>query len=172
MGSSGWSAIRKLIGEKHINFQHDEGTLKFFRNRSTLSGNWDFAVEGTDQDQHDPIVTRLRMEGVDVYEYSDFALMKQYGNIFRTASSDEINSSEELKVEAKYIMDDSNAGRNRVGLTGAADPRVEPDDILNITFTGSDRTNTRDVIVENVSFVMSIGLDDATFDMFLEAKDV
>lgn len=172
MGSSAWSSINKLIGEKHINFQHDEGTLKFFRNRSTLSGNWDFAVEGVDEDKHDPIVTRLRMEGVDVYEYTDFVLMKQYGNVFRTANSDEINTSEELKVEAKYIVDDANAGRNRSSLIGAADPRVEPDDILNITFTGSDRTDTRDVIVENVSFSMSVGIDIAIFDMTVEAKDV
>lgn len=172
MGSSAWSMLGRLIGEKHINFQHDEGTLKFFRNRSTLSGNWDFAIEGTDQDQHDPIVTRLRMEGVDVYEYTDFTLLKQFGNIFRTANSEEINDAEELKIEAKYIVDDSNSARNRVSLVGAADPRVEPDDILNVTFTGSDRTDTRDVIIENLAFTMTVGIDNATFDMIVEGKDV
>jgi hypothetical protein len=173
MGASGMQNIAKLIGEKHINFQHDEGTLHFFKDRVEINDGdpWDLAIEGIDYDDESQIVTRLRMEGVDIYEYIDAVNLKQYGNIFGVANSEEINSLGELQDEAEYITLDNNAGINRTYLGGAADPRVEPDDIIEVTFTGSDRTDTREVIVEGVEFRMQITLDNALFDMTIEGKD-
>lgn len=172
MGSSGMQSLGRLIGEKHINFQHDENILRFFKDRVVISGSpWDYAIQGADLDDESPLVTRLRLEGVDIFEHTDLIKLKQYGNLFRMAHSEDINTVGELEVEAEYIVDDSNAGINRTTLDGAADPRVEPDDILEVTFTGSDRADTRDIIVEGVSFSMRVSAGDAVFDMSIEGKD-
>lgn len=173
MGSSGMSNINRLIGEKHINFQHDQGTLHFFKDRVEINNGspWVGAISGADIDDGTQLVTRLRMEGVDIHEEIDAVNLKQYGNVFKTANSEEINTSEELEVEAVYIINDANAGINRTMLLGYADPRVEPDDILEVTFTGSNRTDTRDIIVEGVEFTMEITPTSAIFDMTVEGKD-
>ena len=69
------------------------------------------------------------------------------------------------------MVDDANAGINKTSLSGAADPRLEPDDIIEVTFTGSDRTDTREIIVDGVSFGMSIDTSGAEFDMEVDGKD-
>jgi hypothetical protein len=163
-----------LIGEKNIHFQHDDGTLHFFNTRSTINAGspYNLAVAGEDLDTEANLVTRLRMEGVDVYEHIDETNLKQYGNLFRLAHSEEINSLGELQAEAERLMDDYNSSINATLLQGAADPRIEPDDQVSVTFTGSDRTDTRTVIVDAVSFDMTIDENNAIFDMEIEARDV
>lgn len=173
MGATGWDNINRLIGEKHINIQHDQGVLKFLVSRTTINSGspWTLAITGEDDDDESSLVTRLRMEGVDLFEYTDFTNLKQYGNLFRVANSEEINDAADLEIEAQRIVTDENKRINITTLRGAADPRVEPDDIINVTFTGSNRTATRDIIVESVGFGMDIDENGAEFDMHIEGYD-
>lgn len=175
MGSSGLSNLSRLIGEKHIFFHHDEGTLEFFVDRDIINTGdpYDLVIDTTDEERESPLVTRLRIEGVDLYERIDATNMKQYGNVFHLSHSNELNSLGELEEEARRRMEDYNSGINTTRFVGAADPRVEPDDIFyaNIVLTERASGATRDIIVDSVSFMMDITDNQAVFDMEVDGRD-
>jgi hypothetical protein len=174
MGSPGIQSLAELIGEKEIYFQHDEGTLHLFVDHVTINAAapYDLLTDGEDTDTESKLTTRLRMEGIDIYELANYTLLKQYGNLFDVAQSQEINSVGELEKEAQRVIDEAGKSINETSLGGAADPRVEPDDIFRITFTGSDRTATRNIIVKDISFTMAVDDNNAIFDMEAGGIDV
>jgi hypothetical protein len=139
-----------------------------FRNRTTVNATpYTLAIsEGTIENEID-FFTRVRMEGAEVAEVTDHDLLRQYGNIFALANSQELDSQGQLASEVAWLLSEASSKRNNTPFRGAADPRVEPQDIIQV----STPKGTRNLIVDRITFSMQSEPGDAVFDMEIDARE-
>lgn len=164
IGTRGSRLISQLIGEKRVFWCEDElGRLRVYQKRETITGPVAYDISGGDIDTDANLLTRVRVEGAEVHEKVDPALIKEYGNIFRLINASEVNDSNDAERVAGEILDDSGDHVHIVHLTGAIDPRVECDDIL-------ETTNWGDVIISSISIQIA-QMDTAVVgDMTVEGR--
>lgn len=165
-GRNGIQLLSELINTKHIYFADGQsGDLRLFRSKTDIGGS-DYTLEAVrDSTQMDAeIFSRLRIEGIDMYEVMDEDLMKNIGNIYTLAEAREANSLEDMIIEADFLMDDMAPRQNSLVFTGAADPRIQPLDIIPV--------NGVEAIVSSVSYSINTDDNSVIFDMKVEGRHV
>ena len=171
MGSHGGDLLARLVGEKRIFVKDNQtGGLTAHRTRTRITANTPItmAVMNGNIASDAELITRVRLEGLEAAEEVDYDALRLYGNLFELAGAEELELLNQFTAEARHILEDAVLSYQQTTLIGAADPRVEPEDILPVTLPDG----TRDLIVSAVSFRMSEGAGEAVFDMEITARDV
>jgi hypothetical protein len=164
-------ALRRLIKQKRIYFGDDSnGGLKIFREGTTINTEgtaYNLVVTSGKTDTDIARLTRLRLEGIELYEAANETDLLEYGNVFALENFDELDYHEQFIEEADLYLDEMKRANKVRTYRGAADPRVEPWDKIWI----NDGAETKLVVVRTIAFVLSISEDGAVFDMELEAEE-
>ena len=170
MGSHGGDLLGRLIGQKRIFVKDNQtGGLTAFRTRTRITANTPItmAIQNGNITSDAEVITRVRLEGLEAAEEVDYDALRIYGNLFQLANAEELEMLNQFTAEALAILEDAVLTYAQTSLIGAADPRVEPEDILPVTLPDG----TRDIIVSNVSFRMAQDAGQAVFDMEVSARD-
>jgi hypothetical protein len=165
IGQSGLSLINTLVGEKRVFFIDDQnGQLKLFRNRTTVSTSdyINLQVSQSHNKVDTDVKTRLRGEGIEVMELIDYDAIAEYGNLFQLIGLREPNNLAETTRELNFALEDALRSRESITLTGAADARLEPEDIVMVHVDDSYYY----IIVVSLSMMLISG-DQPMFDMTL-----
>lgn len=167
LGGNGTAAIDRLISEKRVFYQDDQyGALRLFRSRTYVneSDPYVFAISAGEVFNNTQLRTRIRGEGFIAQEQADLTTLREYGNLFLLARFMELTTEEQFEREIGNIITDISYSTIERNLTGAADPRIEPNDKIEVTIPSGTKT----VIVESINFQMSISRQDVVFDMEMQ----
>jgi hypothetical protein len=171
-GKKGAQLIEELIGEKRFYYQDHEGAIRLFRTRDEVNAVSPYTLAviegGAESDAN--IATRIRIEGSDVKEIFDEEMLIEHGNLFRLVHINEINSPSDASYYAGIVMDEMGSRYKNQTLQGAADPRVEPNDIIYAVFPDGNSTRTVKVIVDGVDFSIGVDPNNALFDMSISGR--
>lgn len=166
IGQSGISLVQSLVGEKRLFFLDDQnGNLKLFRNRAEINPDdpQNLQISQADNLVDTDVKTRLRSEGVEIVEVADYEALSEHGNLFTMIGLREPNNIAETVREITLILDDALRSGSETVLTGAADPRVEPEDLLLVSL---EPDGDKFVRINSVGFRLSGG-QNPVFDMQL-----
>jgi len=171
LGYRGAQLLGGLIGPKQIVYQ-DTSTGGIYMERTRTSGSAeyelaDLTVEAGRSSSDTALVNRVRAEGAEIAEVVDWSSFQEDGNLFFLVNATEANDLWETATEAEYILDDSRASVDVHGFVGAADPRVETNDIIR----ARTADGFHDLSVDSISYRMTSSLRDAVFDMQIEGRD-
>jgi len=170
IGQSGHALLASLIGEKRVYYFDDpDGNLRLFRTYQVINPGapMDLRIQGSVARSDLDLRTRLRVEGAEIVETADMAALAKYGNLFKMIGLREPNNIVEAMREALLVMDDSLRTYSRLPFVGPADPRVEPGDIIEVSFPDG----ARDILVRTVGFQMMINREEALFDMSISGEE-
>lgn len=170
IGQSGHALLANLIGEKRVYYFDDpDGNLRLFRNYQVINPGapMDLRIQGSVARSDLDLRTRLRVEGAEIVETAEMEALAKYGNLFRMIGLQEPNNIVEAMREALLVIDDSLRTYARLPFVGPADPRVEPGDIIEVSFP----EGAKQVLVRTVGFQMMINRDEALFDMSISGED-
>lgn len=169
IGRAGDAFLREIIGSKRILYRGTPNGVQFFRNRTVVNAGspLDMFVSVNDVKGTYSVTSRVRIQGLIDYEKINFDLLKKYGNHFALFGMDDLETQGQFIQEADYLFNDF-AGEGRpLYLTGAADPRVEVDDIIEV----NTPSGVRRVIVKSLTYIMQTAPGSAIFDMQIGAID-
>ena len=167
-GTRGDQLISQLINKKRFYWlDTQDGGIKLFHTNDTIPGTYSLAaVGGTGANEQD-LVTRIRVMGLYEYETFNPANMQAYGNLYSEAQIEDADTLSESIDEANKILDDFSNQYGRHQLVGAADPRIEPLDVITYN-TGAGAMTMK---VDSVSINISMQAETPSFDMKLEGFD-
>jgi hypothetical protein len=171
-GKKGAQLIEELIGEKRFFFHDHEGAVRLFRTRDEINPGEPYPLAVTEgwAESDASIATRIRIEGSDIRELYDEEMLVEHGNLFRLVHMNEVNSPADAAYYADVVMDELGSRYKNQTLQGAADPRVEPNDILYVQLPDGAATRTAKVIVDSVDFVLTVDETAAVFDMSISGR--
>lgn len=169
-GQRGDSLVSGVIGEKRFYLADDiSGDFKLFRERTTVNTAltpYQLSISGGEVQSDTALATRMRLEGADIREKFDTDMIVNFGNLFYMANMYEINSAADADYFTDVLLDDAGSRVISKAYEGAADPRVEPNDIVYVeTKDGLDR-----VIVDNIDLFYSVSRDNVVFDMSINGR--
>ena len=167
-GVRGDQLIAQLINKKRFYWLDTvDGGIKLFKTNDTIPGTYSLTALGGMGTSEQDLVTRLRVMGLYEYETFDPNNMRDYGNLYGEASIEDADTLSESIDEAGKILADFGDRLGQHQLVGAADPRVEPMDIL--TYNAGDGDAT--MKVGTVTIILSVGSEAPVFDMKLEGTN-
>lgn len=171
LGYRGAQLLSSLIGPKKIVYQ-DTSTGGIHMERVRTSGAHeyeltDLTVEAGRSSSDSALVNRVRAEGAEIAEVIDWTSFREEGNLFFLVNATEANDEWETAAEGTFILEDSQASTDIHSFVGAADPRVETNDIIRARTS----EGVHDLSVDSISFRMTISEDSAVFDMQIEGRD-
>jgi hypothetical protein len=168
MGKSGASLLSLLIGEKRVYYRDDgTGKLKIYTDRETVPGAYNRASTVQTETTDIGLATRVLLEGGEVVEVSSAGNLEKYGNFFKTFNFNEINNLDDAKYFADVVLEDMTLNREQVEVEGAADPRIEPTDIITLQLAAN---STRDAVIDQISHEMYVDQAEAVYDMRLSGR--
>lgn len=164
-GKKGETLIGEVIGEKRFHLQDGiNGELVIFRDRvevNTSETPYLLTVTGDNAETDASVITRMRLEGADVKEKIDTDMIVEHGNIYYLANMYEINTEADAEYFTDTLLEEAGSRVVSRSYTGAADPRVEPDDVIYAqTSAGLDK-----VIVTNTTLMYVVNRENVVFDM-------
>ena len=163
MGQSGSKLLDMMIGEKRIWYTDKaDGTIEVFTSNTQI-GNITLGVQSGEIETNDALATRVRAEGGEASEVIDEDVLELYGNIFRLINAREAYDENDAKRFANYALEDMVGRIKFTTYSGAADPRLEAFDEV-ILPTGGD------AIVDSVSNMIAITMEEAIFDMNVRVR--
>jgi len=171
LGSRGAQLLSGLVGPKKIVYQ-DTSTGGIYMERVRTIGDYeyelaDLTVEAGRSSSDSALVNRVRAEGAEIAEVIDWTSFREEGNLFFLVNATEANDEWETAAEGTFILEDSQASMDVHSFIGAADPRVETNDIIRArTVEGY-----HDLSVDSIAYRMTISNDAAVFDMQVEGRD-
>jgi hypothetical protein len=171
LGYRGAQLLQSLIGPKKVIFS-DTQNGGIYMERLITSGSpeytlADLTVEAARAEQDNALFNRVRAEGAEIAEVVNWESLREDGNLFFLVNATEANDLWETANEATFIINDSRAESERHIFVGAADPRVEPNDVVRARTVDS----FQDLVVESVTFSMESSSKNARFDMNVEGRD-
>lgn len=169
-GKKGDALLVDLIGEKRFFFQDDiDGNMRLFQSRTevnTIDTPYTMSIAGNATETDSSLVTRMRLEGSDIHEDCDIDMMVEYGNLFHMSNMNEINSPADAEYFSGVLLDDIGSRVMNKSVTGRADPRIEPNDLIYVSLP----SGATKMIVDNVSFSMQQSESDAMYDMSISGR--
>jgi hypothetical protein len=176
-GKKGTALLNDLAGRRKIFFTETiDGSIRLFRSRTevNLAAPYRLAVSTGKVETDIPIATRIRIEGGEVYETISSAIWK-HGNVFTMAHIPEINNWEDVGYFTGIMLEDAANEYSRRELTGAADWRIEPQDIIYVELPDRGDPNfptglpegVTPLIVDSINFDMVVNQDAVQCDMTL-----
>jgi hypothetical protein len=171
LGYRGAQLLSSLIGPKKIIFV-DTQSGGIYLDRTALTGSAayslnDLAVESARTVIDNQLINRARAEGAEIAEVVDWEGLREDGNLFLLVNATEANDEWETANESRYILNDSKSASEVYSVVGAADPRIEPNDIVRVRTAEGNR----DLLVQRVAFRLGQNKDEALFDMSIEGRD-
>jgi hypothetical protein len=168
-GKKGSGLLTELAGKRKIYFTETaDGKIRLFRSRSVVNTSgtaYRLAVATGKVETDVPIATRMRLEGGEVHETISDVLW-EHGNIFTIAHIPEINNLEDVGYFADILLEEAANEYGRRELTGGADFRIEPQDLVYVQWPeGVDL-----LIVDTIAFVLSTSEDSAAVDMTVQFR--
>lgn len=166
IGQAGIGLAQGLVGEKRVYFLDDQdGNLKLFRNRREINPDVPQSLQVAQAESliDTNVKTRLRSEGVEIVETADYEALAEHGNLFTMIGLREPNNIAETVREMALILEDALRSHSETVLIGAADPRVEPEDLLLVALKPD---NHKFIRLTGVSFRL-VGGSNPLFDMQL-----
>lgn len=170
MGARGAQLLNRLIGAKRVVYMDDQN-----------GGLWMdlLATGGAAQYSCPPLgfsimrsnldidrVSRVRAEGTDIAEIVDFERLREDGNLFALVNAREANDAWQVLKEAYAVMRDAVSSATTAAINTAADPRVEPNDVVEFPTPEGNET----VVVDGVTYRLVQTENSAAFDMRLEVR--
>ncbi len=167
---TGISLIDMLIGNKKFWFFDSNDTIKIVQSAievNTSSTAYQLAVLNNHSTSEMGAITRLRVEGAEVAEVIDEAMMAEWGNLFSYINIPEINSQGDADYYAAINMAEAGSRYEVYSLQGAADPRIEPYDVIYVNLP----EGVRKVLVDEISFMVDIQSEGGPlFDMMINGR--
>jgi len=169
-GKTGTDLMSELIGEKHFYYQDgydanmNPGLELFFRGRAVVnspSTPYLLAITEANNENDVGLATRMRVEGSEIAEALDEACLIRYGNIFRLMNLNETLNMSDASYWASENIYEANSTAEGENLTGACDPRIEPNDIIYV----QTARGVVEVRVDTIDIDLATTNTDATFDM-------
>lgn len=169
-GMRGAQILSTLIGSKrYYIIDADDGGIKMLTDTTAVPGTYSLsALAGTGTSEMD-IATRVRLLGLVDREVKDTEAMRLYGNLYYEINDEDAETELEVAVDAETTLDELMRKRGMHSLIGAADPRIEPRDL--ITYTLEDGVTEYTAIIEGLSINLTAAGDTPVFDMKLEGTD-
>ena len=168
-GKRGAMLLSDLIGARRFFYQDDkDGKLRIYRSRTEVNTQqtpYTLEVESNQAESDSSIVTRLRVEGAEVEEHYDYEMMRLLGNLFHMMNINEINSAYDAKYFNTLYLEDFGSRKTSVSLSGALDPRVEPNDIIY-----NQSGTVQKLIVDGVNTVFDVTGNRAVLDMSINGR--
>ena len=133
IGQSALALSQQLIGEKRIYMlDSQDGGLKLFRERKKVNSEnpLDLHVSLSQGKSDSDLRTRLRSEGVEIVERADYEAIAEHGNLFRLIGLREPDNIAETMRELRLVHEDLLKSFKTVALSGVADLRIEPEDLV------------------------------------------
>lgn len=172
IGQGGIDLLRRLVGKKRVRFGDDStGGIKIFRDGAVIGSEnspllMSQVSNATESDLNR--ITRLRMEGLEVYETADEETLVEYGNVFAMENFNELELLSQFAEEGElYLADAERSGRPRTYMA-PADPRIEPWDIVWV----NDGSTAKQILVRQARLNLSISEDAAQFVMTLDGEEI
>jgi len=169
-GQKGQSLLDNLINNKRFWYQDDkDGRLRIYQARQNVNDihtPYALAVTGELSDTDTNLITRLRLEGTDINENFDTEMMVNYGNIFHMQNVDEINSEIDAQYYTDIILLEYGSRVGSRTLVGAADPRIEPNDMVYVNIAG----DVKRIIVDNINYILQITEEEIGYDMQISGR--
>ena len=180
LGETGASAISRLVGNRRVFFRDDQdGGIKVSSQRetvNTISDPYTAMSEGM-QVWRDVAMSRVMVEGAEVYEDFTDAVMRSNGDVFKLTSVPEIYNVEDAKFYSALLLEDAVMSTMSHNPVGACDPRVEPSDLMYIDVpnkaaddNGVSYDRVKLVIVDGVAITFNTSEDGHDFDMALSCR--
>jgi hypothetical protein len=171
-GKKGAQLIEELIGEKRFYFQDHNAGVRLFRTRTEVNAGTPYlmSVSESDMDSDVNLSTRVRVEGSDISEVMDEEMLIEYGNLFRLVHLNEINSPADAAYYAQVALDEYGSRYRIQNLQGAADPRIEPNDVIYVTLPSAGSTKVVKAIVDAIDYTISVDDSNAVFDMSIVGR--
>jgi hypothetical protein len=171
VGMKGTSLMDQLVGEKRIYYQDSpDGSLYVYRSHfpmNTTSNPYSLSIANGDMEVDANIITRLRVEGAEVLENFDEEMMREYGNLYHMLNMNEINNLADAKEFNAVLLEDNGSRVITKQFMGAADPRIEPNDLVYVKL---DTGDPMPVIVDQADFSLSIDEQTAIFDISIQGR--
>jgi hypothetical protein len=112
-------------------------------------------------------VTRLRVEGAEISEVIDTQMMVDVGNLFHYINIPEINSQGDADYYAALNMAEAGSRYEVYSLQGAADPKIEPQDVIYVNLP----EGVKKVLVDEITFMVDIQAEGGpVFDMMINGR--
>ena len=173
-GSSGAQLLNRLVGEKRFYFGDDvDGNLRIFLNRKDIN-DWGTpytsAINTATTKSDNAIVTRIRVEGAEIFERVDAEAALLNGNLYRELNSGEVYSINDAEYYSDVILEDFLSQGDIRTVGGPVDIRVFPDGIYYIQLPITGGFRTEQLIVDDVSMNLNINRDGIAFDMNINGR--
>lgn len=164
MGFRGVQLMQMMIKEKRIWFGDGyDGSLRLYSVRKRLDDVIGMRVQQGQTFTDSSIITRVRVEGGVIQEAIDVAAMHQYGNLFTSKNMEEVFDLSDANRVSEELLDDFGSRVVYTMVTGASDPRIEPNDIVELS-------DGQVIIVDSVTHTINSTNTDVQFDMTLEGR--
>lgn len=171
LGYRGNQLMAGMIGAKNITYMDtQDGGIKMARMNVAGDAEYtlsDLTVDASDTSTDFDHVNRVRAEGAEIAEAYDLESLREDGNLFTLINATEANDEWEVEREARFILADSKAGTLLNSPTSAADPRIEPNDIVKVRSAEA----WVDVIIASANFRFVQTESQAIFDMRVEGRN-
>jgi hypothetical protein len=173
MGHRGTQLLTTLIGDKRVLFMDDQdGGLYMARLKSTGSSEYtlqDLTVAYGEAENDSDQLTRVRSEGAEIAELVDLTELQNEGSLFTVVNAREANNLWQTEVEGLAVLEDARTTSTSRSAQGAADPRVEPNDIVTIPLPSP--TPDEIIVVDSVQYSIRMSGVEVTMDMEVSGRD-
>ena len=114
-------------------------------------------------------LTRIRSEGAEIAELVDLTELQNEGSLFAVVNAQEANDLWQTEVEGPAVLEDARTTSTSREAQGAADPRVEPNDIVTIPLPSP--TPDEVIVVDSVQYSIRMSGTEVTMDMSVSGRD-
>ena len=173
MGQRGSQLIRGLMGTQRLTVLDTPtggmrmARLKFGADPIAFDVP-DLIIEEQENLTDVDLVSLVRAEGYNAIEVADFETMAERGYLFQVYNAREANDDWETRQEALAVLEMAKSSSHELRGTAAADPRVEPNDVIGVTLPlGVD---IGAIIVDSAVFSVRVNYDGAGFDMQVDGR--
>ena len=173
-GTSGAALLNRLVGEKRYYFEDDvDGNLRIFSVRKDINdwgSSYISAIQTASTKSDNGIVTRLRVEGAEIFERVDVDAALQNGNIYRELNASEVYSINDAEYYSQAILDDLLSQGETRSVGGPVDVRVFPNGIYYVKLPTLTGAKIQQMIVDDVNMNLSVNRDAISFDMNISGR--
>jgi len=170
MGVRGYQLLTQVIGAKRIGIiDKDDGGIHLAR--IAFGGSYDYTIPDIVVDvgrsiSDAELKTVIRSEGGEIVELVDYDQIAEHGFLFGMFNAPEATDEWETSMEATAILYDVQSSAETVSFVGAADPRIESNDVARVYIPSGYET----IIIDAVDYTLDVSGDQPIFDMSVEAR--
>ena len=167
---TGLSLVDSLVGNKKFWFFDSNDQIEIVQKATevnTALTPYLLAILNNHSVSEMGAITRLRVEGAEISEVIDEEMMAEYGNLFHYVNIPEILSQGDADYYAALNMAEAGSRYEVYTLQGAADPRIEPQDVIYVNLP----EGIMKVLVDEITFTIDVQAEGGpVFDMTINGR--